>query len=73
LKIKTLKQLVKHIDYSFINTLNCDPNTKKNGCDYEPREIYSGHYTIVKPSPIPSPIYITHSGTTAQPKRPIQS
>ena len=61
MKIKTLNELEKYIDYSFINTLDCDPNSKKDGIDYEPREVFSGHYTLVKPSALKEPIYISHS------------
>ena len=61
--IKTLKNLTKLLDYSFINTLTCDKNVKQDGIDYKPRQIKNGHYTLVKPTPIPSPIYIAHSQT----------
>ena len=61
--INTLKGLANLLDYSFINTLTCDKNVKKDGNDYTPREIKSGHYTLVKPTSMPEPIYIAHSKT----------
>ncbi|PIF04831.1 MAG: hypothetical protein CSA86_00425 [Arcobacter sp.] len=59
--IGTLQDLVPFVNYSFINTLNCDPDVTKNGVDYFPREVFSGHYVLVKPTPIDKPIYIAHS------------
>ncbi len=61
--INTLNSLAKLVDYSYINTLTCDNNSQKDGIDYNPRQIRSGHYTLVKPTAIPSPIYIAHSQT----------
>ncbi|RXJ94845.1 hypothetical protein CRV00_05800 [Malaciobacter molluscorum] len=59
--IKTLDDLAKFTDYSFINTLNADLDAKSNGEDYYPREVFSGHYVPVKPTPIENPQYISHS------------
>lgn len=61
--INTLKNLSNLLDYSFLNTLKCDKNVKLDGKDYNPRQIKNGHYTLVKPTPIPNPIYIAHSKT----------
>ena len=59
--IKTLDDLAKISNYSLINTLNCDPDAKENGVDYSPREVFSGHYVPVKPTPIDEPEYVAHS------------
>ncbi|MGB3750111.1 MAG: hypothetical protein WA945_00925, partial [Arcobacteraceae bacterium] len=59
--IKTLNELAKAVDYSFINTLDCDPKSTQNGIDHNPRQVFSGHYVPVNPTPINNPIYITHS------------
>jgi len=59
--IKTLDDLAKISNYSFVDTLNCDSDAKENGVDYSPREVFSGHYVPVKPTPIDSPEYIAHS------------
>ncbi len=59
--IKTLSDLAKLADYSFIDTLNCDPNAKTDGVDHDPRQVFTGHYTLVNPTPIENPEYITHS------------
>ncbi len=59
--IKTFNDLAKLANYSLINTLNKDPQAKENGVDHEPRQVFSGHYVPVNPTPIENPIYIAHS------------
>ena len=44
-----------------MDTLNSDPNKNENAIDHNPREVFSGHYVPVKPTPIPNPKYISHS------------
>ena len=57
----TLDDLAKCADYSFMDTLNCDPQAKENGADHAPREVFTGHYVPVKPTPINDPEYVAHS------------
>jgi uncharacterized protein YdiU (UPF0061 family) len=59
--IETLDDLAKLVDYSLIDTLNCDPDSKENGVDHEPRQVFTGHYVPVNPTPIKDPEYVTHS------------
>ena len=59
--IDALDNLAKLADYSLIDTLNCDPDAKENGVDHEPRQVFTGHYVPVNPTPIKDPEYITHS------------
>ena len=59
--IMTLDDLAKCADYSFMDTLNCDPQAKANGVDHEARQVFSGHYVPVNPTPIVDPEYIAHS------------
>ncbi|RUM85543.1 MAG: hypothetical protein DSZ20_05925 [Candidatus Thioglobus sp.] len=59
--IETLDDLAKLVNYSFMDTLNCDPDAKENGIDHEPRQVFTGHYVPVNPTPIRDPEYITHS------------
>ena len=61
--IETLDDLAKLVDYSLVNTLNCDPQGKANGIDHSPRQVFSGHYVLVNPTPIEEPQYIAHSKT----------
>ena len=59
--IATLADLAKLANYSLMDTLNCDPDAKENGADYAPRQVFSGHYVPVNPTPIKDPEYIAHS------------
>ena len=59
--IETLEGLAPLANYSFIDTLNRDPDAKEDGVDHSPRQVFSGHYVPVNPTPIKDPIYIAHS------------
>ncbi|MFA9374227.1 MAG: protein adenylyltransferase SelO family protein [Poseidonibacter sp.] len=59
--IDTLQELATLSDYSFINKLASDPDAKFNEDNKSPREVFSGHYVPVKPTPIKEPIYISRS------------
>lgn len=59
--VLTLDDLAKCANYSLMDTLNCDPDAKVNGADHEPRQVFSGHYVSVKPTPIKDPEYVAHS------------
>lgn len=61
--ITNFNQFTNLVDYSFINNLNVDPDAKKDGNDYQPRQVYSGHYVTVAPTPIKEPEYVSHSKT----------
>lgn len=61
MNIKTLNDLAKLTNYSFMNTLNPNPEAKLDGIDYQPRQVFEGHYVTVKPTAIAKPIYIAHS------------
>ncbi len=60
-KITTLDDLAKLADYSLMDTLNCDPDAKANGEDHAPRQVFTGHYVPVNPTPIDDPEYVAHS------------
>jgi uncharacterized protein YdiU (UPF0061 family) len=59
--INTLYELANAADYSLLNTLDPDPDATKHGIDHSPRQVFSGHYVPVKPTPIENPVYIAHS------------
>lgn len=61
--VLTLDDLAKLANYSFMDTLKCDPDAKANGVDHAPRQVFSGHYVTVNPTPIVEPEYIAHSKT----------
>ncbi len=60
-KIRTFSEFIKKVDYSFMDSLNSDPSSSTNGVDHDPREVCSGHYVPVLPTPIEHPKYISHS------------
>ena len=62
-RVKTLDDLAKLVDYSLMNRLNCDPDARVDGVDYSPRQVFTGHYVPVKSSLIKDPHYIAHSQT----------
>jgi len=41
--------------------LKADPQATTDGRDHAPREIYSGHYVPVAPTPLSAPILLSHS------------
>jgi len=50
--VATLDDLAKLVNYSLMNTLNCDPDAKAKGADYAPRQVFTGQYVPVNPMPI---------------------
>ncbi|WP_418135331.1 protein adenylyltransferase SelO [Psychromonas sp. GE-S-Ul-11] len=44
-----------------MDRLNCDPDATENGVDHTERQVFSGHYVPVKPTPIKDPQYVAHS------------
>ncbi|MFV9675498.1 MAG: protein adenylyltransferase SelO, partial [Anaerolineales bacterium] len=59
--VLTLDDLAKCANYSLMDTLNCDPDAKANGADHAPRQVFTGHYVPVNPTPIVEPEYVAHS------------
>ena len=59
--VATLDDLSSLADYSFMDTLNCDPDANENGAEHTPRQVFSGHYVPVTPTAIQDPEYVTHS------------
>ena len=62
-RIKTLDEFTKHVDYSLLNTLTQDPQSTCDGDDHDPRQVFSGHYVPVTPTPLTAPTYVAHSET----------
>tara|TARA_R110002050_G_scaffold112790_7_gene227267 strand:- start:1493 stop:3256 length:1764 start_codon:yes stop_codon:yes gene_type:complete len=59
--VETVDDLAKLANYSLMDTLNSDPDATTNGDDYRARQVFSGHYVPVKPTPIENPEYVAHS------------
>jgi uncharacterized protein YdiU (UPF0061 family) len=59
--ISTLNDLATLANYSLMDSLNCDPDATVNGHDHAPRQVFTGHYVPVTPTPIENPEYVAHS------------
>lgn len=46
-----------------MDTLNADPDATVDGDDHRARQVFSGHYVPVSPTPLAEPEYVTHSST----------
>ncbi|WP_416397396.1 protein adenylyltransferase SelO [Allohahella sp. A8] len=58
--VATLGDLAQLADYSLMDTLNSDPEGRASGVDHAPRQVYSGHYVPVSPTPLENPEYVAH-------------
>ena len=59
--VTRLEELASLADYSLMDSLQPDPDATASGEDYLPRQVFSGHYVPVKPTPIADPEYVAHS------------
>ena len=57
----TFAAFAEHVDYSLLNQLTPDPEATINGHDHQVRQVRSGHYVPVTPTPLPAPQYVAHS------------
>ncbi|MGA1303408.1 MAG: protein adenylyltransferase SelO [Cyanobium sp.] len=49
-----------------MDSLQADPQATADGQDHKPRQVFSGHYVPVTPTPLPEPDYVAHSATVFQ-------
>jgi len=59
--VSSLEELADFADYSLMDTLNGDPEANVHGVEHAPRQVFTGHYVPVKPTPIENPAYVAHS------------
>ena len=59
--VSDFKAFSRHVDYSFMDKLKADPEARDDGVDHQARQVYSGHFVPVTPSPIADPEYVSHS------------
>ena len=52
---RTFSEFAKQADYSFLDSLEPDPQATDDGDDHLTREVFSGHYVPVTPTAIPNP------------------
>ena len=62
-RVNSFNEFVQLADYSLMDNLNVDPDANSDGMNHDPRQVYSGHYVPVTPTPLSQPEYISHSGT----------
>jgi uncharacterized protein YdiU (UPF0061 family) len=59
--IKSFQEFIQHADYSLTLCLKADPASSPDGEDHRAREVCSGHFVPVTPTPLIEPSYIIHS------------
>ncbi len=59
--VSELTPLLEQLDFSLISQLNADPQATAEGQDHRSREVKSGHFVPVAPTPIAAPEYVSHS------------
>ena len=59
----TFAEFADRADYSLLEALTPDPQATADGEDHRPRQVLSGHYVPVMPTPLPEPEYVAHSRT----------
>lgn len=62
----TFPAFAQRADYSLLASLQADPQATADGCDHRPRQVFSGHYVPVTPTPLPEPAYVAHSPSLFQ-------
>ena len=61
--ITNFEKFVKLADYSLMDTLRADPDSTRDGNDLYPRQVFSGHFVPVTPTPLEAPEYVSHSSS----------
>ncbi len=61
--LTTFTEFAQRADYSLLDSLRPDPQATEDGQDHRPRQVFSGHYVPVTPTPLPDPEYVAHSET----------
>lgn len=57
------EKFVKLADYSLMDNLRADPDSTRDGNDHHPRQVFSGHFVPVTPTPLEAPEYVSHSSS----------
>ena len=61
--VTTFDEFARLADYSLMDNLNADPDANSDGDDHHARQVFSGHFVPVTPTPLAEPEYLTHSST----------
>lgn len=62
----TFAEFAQRADYSLLEELQPDPQASADGRDHQPRQVVSGHYVPVTPTPLPEPEVVAHSSSLFQ-------
>lgn len=62
----TFAAFAQQADYSLLESLRPDPQATADGHDHRPRQVFSGHYVPVTPTPLPAPELVAHGSTLFQ-------
>ena len=62
----TFAEFAQRADYSLLEALQADPQATLDGLDHRPRQVFTGHYVPVTPTPLPLPAYLAHSPSLFQ-------
>jgi uncharacterized protein YdiU (UPF0061 family) len=57
----TFSAFLQRADYSLLQSLKADPEQSRHAPNKRMREVKSGHYVEVEPTPLPNPRYVIHS------------
>ena len=60
-----LAALALKFDNTWVRYLNADPEHKRNAPNKKSRQVRSGHYVPVRPTPLPEVCYVAHSSAMA--------
>jgi len=61
--ITNFETFVKLADYSLMDNLRADTDSTRDGNDHHPRQVFSGHFVPVTPTPLEAPEYVSHSSS----------
>ena len=61
--ITSFAAFAQRAHYSLLDALQPDPQARADGQDHRPRQVFSGHYVPVTPTPLPDPELVAHSQT----------
>jgi hypothetical protein len=64
--ITSFAEFAQRADYSLLESLQPDPQARGDGRDHQPRQVFSGHYVPVTPTPLPAPEIVAHSSALFQ-------
>ncbi|AQQ67056.1 hypothetical protein Mag101_04920 [Microbulbifer agarilyticus] len=62
-RVTSFDEFTQLADYSLMDSLHADPDATTDGDDHRSRQVFSGHFVPVTPTPIVRPEYVIHSKT----------